>query len=139
MRELTERFAFCQLLVLWSSLAFASGGYSQTNNPGRIAFYSTRHGHHEIYAIDSDGANLRRLTFGDANNQCPAWSPDGKKIAFLSDRDGNEEIYIMNADGSDQARLTFTPFPEHHIAWSPDGSRIAYKAHRPENKDIYVM
>jgi Tol biopolymer transport system component len=138
-RGLTERRAVYLLLILWPLLAFVSSGYSQTENRGRIAFYSTRDGHHEIYVIDADGGNLRRLTFGDANNNCPAWSPDGKKIAFLSDRDGNDEIYVMNADGSNQTRLTFTPFPEHHVSWSPDGSRIVYKAHRPENKDIYVM
>ena len=97
-----------------------------TDINGKIAFYSTRDGHHEIYVIDPDGSNLMRLTFGDTDNLCPAWSPDGKIIAFLSKRDGgNNEIYIMNADGSNQTRLTYTDFSEHHLSWSPDGTRIA--------------
>jgi len=59
-QELIERRVLYLLLILWSPLAFVSDGYSQTNNPGRIAFYSTRHGHHEIYVIEADGGNLRR-------------------------------------------------------------------------------
>ena len=49
-----------------------------------------------IFQIDLDGKNLRRLTAGPKVDERPAFSPDGSKLAFQSNRDGNYEIYVMN-------------------------------------------
>ena len=49
-----------------------------------------------IFQIDQDGSNLRRLTAGLTFDDRPAYSPDGSKVAFQSNRDGNYEIYVMN-------------------------------------------
>ena len=58
----------------------------------------------DIYVIDADGKNQRRLTRNPSRNTDPSWSPDGQRIVFVSHRDGNKEIYVMNADGARQAR-----------------------------------
>ena len=58
----------------------------------------------DIYVIDADGKNQRRLTKNTSRNTDPSWSPDGKRIVFVSNRDGNYEIYVMNADGARQVR-----------------------------------
>jgi Tol biopolymer transport system component len=55
----------------------------------------------EIYVMNSDGSDQRRLTANDANDEPTSWSPDGQRIAFHSDRDGNNEVYTMRADGSE--------------------------------------
>lgn len=34
----------------------------------------------------------------EAHNECPAWSPDGKRLAFASDRTGRGDIYVMEID-----------------------------------------
>lgn len=77
-----------------------------------IAFQSSRDdpdSHSDIYIMNSDGSDVRRLTNNPAKDRNPSWSPDGKKIVFNSNRDSDDwiyHIYIMNADGSDQKRLT---------------------------------
>ena len=50
----------------------------------RIAFTSNRDGNDEIYVMDPDGSNVKRLTHNDADDEWPSWSPDGKRLAFQS-------------------------------------------------------
>ena len=96
----------------------------------KIAFHSPRAGGlPDIYVMDADGANLRRLTYNDAADGFPAWSPDGSRIAFASERDGDWEIYVMAADGSGQVNLSRSPgSTDTEPAWSPDGGHIAFRS-----------
>ena len=73
----------------------------------------------EIYVMNADGTERRRLTNNSSYDGSPSWSSDGRKIAFDSDRDGNYEIYVMNADGSEQKRLTVNPAADKDPCWSP--------------------
>ena len=111
----------------------------------------------QIYVIDADGDNLRRLTkfkrrSGLLNFLSPAWSPDGQQIAFRGvffDEEVMEVksgIYVMNADGdgSNAHLLTYVtpyiigrwtwvndyplPFDNGTLTWSPDGQQIAFDA-----------
>jgi hypothetical protein len=48
---------------------------------GRIAFTSYRDGNAEIYVMDADGTDQRRLTSNTAVDDEPAWSPAGTRLA----------------------------------------------------------
>ncbi|MBU0492211.1 MAG: DPP IV N-terminal domain-containing protein, partial [Chloroflexi bacterium] len=69
--------------------------------------------------MDVNGGNVRRLTDDPAQDQAPAWSPDGTRMAFTSDRDGNWEIYTMNTDGSQLQRLTNNEAEDIDPTWRP--------------------
>lgn len=86
---------------------------------------------YDIYAINFDGTDLKRLTFNDVYTAEGVLSPDGKKIVFTSLKDGDLDIYTMNADGSDVRRLTNTPGYDGGAWWSPDGKQIVYRANHP--------
>ena len=112
----------------------------------QIAFMSRRDGKPEIYVMDIDGKNLRRLTDNRDNDWWPSWSPDGKRIVFVSERDGNREIYVMDADGGNPQSLTNDPNEDWYPSWSPDGKRIAFMSRRDGHVidgsptyEIYVM
>lgn len=104
-----------------------------------IAFVVDRNGKYEIYAVDVDGQNLRRLTDHAADDVTPAWSPDGRRIAFVTNRDGNLEVYVMDASGENLRNLTNHPAKDIAPAWSPDGQTIAFVTDRDGNNEIYLM
>ena len=105
----------------------------------RIAFVSDRDGNLEIYVMDDDGGNQRRLTDNLVHDWYPSWSPDGKHIAFTSGRDVNREIHVMDADGGNLRKLTENRQNDWHPSWSPDGKRIAFTSAREGQVEIYVM
>ena len=93
-----------------------SPAWSSSN---RIAFTGMNDKQFDIYTIDSDGSNLRRLTHNQGKNEDPCWSADGRYIVFSSNRDGGYHLYIMNANGQNQRRITFLEGEETSPSWSP--------------------
>jgi Tol biopolymer transport system component len=114
---------------------------------GVIAFVSDRdEGDWEIYAMNADGTDQRRLTKQRFRDHRPAWSPDGTQIAFTSRRKGNEDIFVMDVEdalqgtgGTNVWRLTANPANEWSPAWSPDGAQIVFVSARDGNSEIYVV
>ena len=118
----------------------------------QITFSSERDGNPEIYVMDADGENQRRLTNNRHEDWAPVWSPDGKRIVFFSNRDGHVhakhgwstfEIYVMDADGRNPQNFTNNSHDDRDPSWSPDGKRIVFQSNRdwdnPRNTEIYVM
>jgi Tol biopolymer transport system component len=84
-----------------------------------IVFVSSSPGNHiQLYVMDADGRNQRRLTNGIFDS-FPVWSLDGTQIAFVSERDGNDEIYIIGTDGSNIRRLTHNDVRDILPVWQP--------------------
>lgn len=81
----------------------------------------------ELYTVNSDGKDLKQLTFTDGINTSASFSPSGNRIVFVSNRGGSPQIYIMNYDGSDQHRITYNKSSYNSSPeWSPSGKKIAF-------------
>jgi len=99
-----------------STIAFMSDRHAEFD----INLMGTDDGDLEIYLMERDGSNIRRLTECAGTASAPAWSPDGQRITFSCGG-----LHVMNADGSNQRRLTNDP-GDFRSVWSPDGKQIAF-------------
>ena len=88
----------------------------------------------DIYVMNADGTDVTRLTFNQATDRRPQWSPGGGRIMFQSTRDGNSEIYVIDADGTALTRLTENDVTDIDPAWSPDGEQIAFATARAQTE-----
>jgi Tol biopolymer transport system component len=107
----------------------------------RIVFASGGDGNLEIYVVDVDGGNVRRLTDTPEGNELdPAWSPDGKKIVYDFTLEGaTGDIWVMDTDGSNKRQLTNHPANDTNPSFSPDGTQILFQSDRDGDYEIYVM
>lgn len=105
----------------------------------QIAFIRSFRGNDEIFLIDSDGRNIRQLTFSKTLIMSPSWSPDGNSLAYSS-LNGNDWLIMMtnittgqSVDISQWPGLNSTP------DWSPTNPGvIAFTSSRDGNAEIYT-
>jgi dipeptidyl aminopeptidase/acylaminoacyl peptidase len=81
-----------------------------------------------IWLEDTDGANPRQFTFGDANDTSPIFSPDGKWIAFIRETGGEDQLYVIAVNGGGARKLTDVSTGVADPLWSPDGKSIAFSS-----------
>jgi Tol biopolymer transport system component len=60
----------------------------------------------QIYLIDSEGRNLRRLSSDDYVDVVPSWSRDGKSLYFASKRSGNLQVWRREVSTGKERRIT---------------------------------
>ena len=87
--------------------------------------------------MDSDGANHRFVTTGQATALTPRYSPDYKSIVYLSYLNGNPRIYVYDLNRNSQRLVTQSRNPTFAPRWSPDGKSILYSMAIGGNTNIY--
>jgi serine/threonine-protein kinase len=99
-------------------------------------------GNTDIWVYDLERDVPTRLTFDEADDDIPVWSPDGQFIVFSSERTGGtSNIFRKAADGSgDLEQLTDSERAVQAWSWSPDGRRMAIMEFNQETVvDISIL
>jgi len=84
----------------------------------------------DIWVVDKNGGEARRITSTQAVESDPHFSPDGKWIAFTSNRSGTANVYVVASEGGIPRRLTWYPAGASARGWTPDGRRVLYSSNR---------
>ena len=85
---------------------------SDRDENGELSYGDTVRFANELYLMDADGGDLRRLTrTRDLNERAPSWSPDAELLAYQRGNDtGNTErtvVATVRADGSCPRAVAF--------------------------------
>jgi TolB protein len=96
----------------------------------KVAFNSDRGGSPQLYVMDHDGGNVRRISFGRGRYSTPVWSPRGDLIAFTKQAGGKFHIGVMRPDGSGERILTES-FLDEAPSWAPNGRIITFFRQTP--------
>jgi TolB protein len=104
-----------------------------------IAYLSYRSGFPDVYVMDLNSYQWRRISDFPGLNGGGDFSPDGREVALILSKDGNPELYIMKLRGGRVTRLSQTPrIAEASPSWSPDGDRIVYVSNAARLPQLYV-
>jgi hypothetical protein len=103
-----------------------------------LAFHSNRGGTYDIWTTGADGAVVKRLTSGPAQDFNPNWSPDCRFVAFERRQNANYDIWVIElATGVERPLLTGAAQQTDPV-WSPDRRSLAFVADNEGNAEIYV-
>lgn len=90
-----------------------------------VVTLSDAEGNLDIYTLDINSRQTKRITTHRAIDTEGSWSPDGSTIYFTSDRSGGPQIYRVSANGGSAERVTFEGSYNARPRLSPDGEKLA--------------
>jgi Tol biopolymer transport system component len=104
----------------------------------------------DLYLVNADGTDLRRLTNDKYADIQPTWSPDGRQIAFATDRGGDTDIGKLRigvmkialydvASGRIEVLPNMAGGKNVSPQWSPDGGALAFVSDRTGVSNVYLM
>lgn len=128
-------------LLIWASalcLAQSTGPmlFSRlTINQTHIAFSYAG----DIWAVERAGGEARRLTTSPAEENFPAFSPDGSQLAFSRQTGGNWDVYVIPAAGGEARRVTYDPRGDFETGWTPDGKGVLFGSNLNLVPQLYAI
>ncbi|MFT5469063.1 MAG: dipeptidyl aminopeptidase/acylaminoacyl peptidase [Verrucomicrobiales bacterium] len=102
----------------------------------------------ELWVVDVETKNRKRLTFERSRVSSPQWSPDGATIYFAGSfksegekappRDGKSQVWRIGADGSGLTPVTHVEDGIAGFQLAGDGSAIFYNKHKEHTIDEWA-
>lgn len=107
------------------------GGPAMSPDGTKVAF-SARDREHgvdnmDVWVIELATGRRTRLTFNEAIDVLPVWSPDGRELLFRSNRSGSSNLYRKRLDADQAEKLVLaSPLRKDPTDWSSDGRTILF-------------
>ncbi|MBI4639382.1 MAG: Tol-Pal system beta propeller repeat protein TolB [Candidatus Tectomicrobia bacterium] len=105
----------------------------------QLTYVSNVTGAKEIYMMDFDGYNSRRITNNRSINLSPLLSPNGQKLVFTSYKRGVPDLFLIDLKTGLEVKLSITNGIHIAGSWDPQGDWVAITASKDGNSDIYLI
>jgi Tol biopolymer transport system component len=122
----------------------------QFSPDGKTIVFIRRDG--DVYRVDADGKNLKRLTEGNkyvefklsakdqhGSTDGPDISPDGKRIAFVAKKGDTPNVFVMDIDGSNRKQITSRKTACGRVRWSPDEKQLSFVSFEGKHPQLFVV
>ena len=129
---------------------------------GKKLIFQSKRGEHpcdQIYTMNIDGSDVRRVSSGEGRTTCSYFFKGGKKVLYASTIGGGKEcppnpdfsqgyvwavypdydIYTSTPDGKDLKKLTDSPGYDAEATISPNGKKIVFTSERDGDLELYSM
>ncbi len=103
----------------------------------KIAFANNSTRHKEIYVVDYDGQNLKKLTNDRSIALLPRWSKDGR-IYYTTYRYKNPDIFAIDLKAGKIAPVIIRGGLSLIGGVSPDGKALVFTSSKGPNPSIYI-
>lgn len=97
----------------------------------------------EVWTMDANGGNARRLTTNEVNESEPSVSPDGREVLFTSDANErfdayyNDKLFLVpRQGGAARVLLPDVPYQVMNAQWSADGKAIVFLANHGVHTEL---
>ena len=105
-------------------------GWRLSPDGARVALTMQVDGNTDIWIKQLPDGPLERLTFDDAREVYPVWSPEGQFVTYVKDAaGGNYDAWRRRADGTGGPELLLDDERSlHQGRWSPEGEWMVFRA-----------
>lgn len=97
----------------------------------------------DIYLMNADGSNVRRLTDAPGYDGGPFFSPDGQRIVWrhFEENGMNADVWTMKLDGSDKKRVTDFKSMSWAPFYHPSGKYFIFTSNKLgfENFELFIV
>lgn len=97
----------------------------------------------EVWTMDANGGNARRLTTNEVNESEPRVSPDGREVLFTSDANErfdayyNDKLFLVpRQGGAARVLLPDVPYQVMNAQWTADGKAIVFLANHGVHTEL---
>lgn len=105
----------------------------------KIAYVSFKENRWDIYIMEFEKGEIKRITDNFNIERDPSWSPDSKNILFSSDKGGIYNIYIYNLENENIFKITNVLGGCFHPSMSPDGKKVAFLSYSSRGYDLHIV
>ncbi|MCL2484874.1 MAG: Tol-Pal system beta propeller repeat protein TolB [Endomicrobia bacterium] len=105
----------------------------------KIVFINNSTRFKELYVIDYDGHNLRRLTKDNKLNVLPKWAPSGEQVIYTSYLYDNPDLFSLDLIKNRRSVISKYQGLNAAGAYSPDGERIALTLSRGRFPNLFLI
>lgn len=114
-----------------------------TGEPGiassKIAFSNNNTRYKEIYVIDYDGYNLRRITKDNGINILPKWVPNSSQIIYTTYLYHNPDLFLIDISKNKRKALSTIQGLNAPSSFSPDGKTMVATLSRGAYPNLYLL
>ena len=105
----------------------------------KLAFINNNTRFKELYIIDYDGRNIRRLTHDKKLNILPKWSPIGNQITYTSYLYNNPDLFSIDLQNNRRRIISKYQGLNSAGTFSPDGTKILLTLSRGRYPNLYLI